>query len=121
MKRFAGIFLSSLAAIVVLSAGAWVLYTYPPAEHAFYPRCVFKTITGLECPGCGSTRAAHALLHGRIGEAFRLNPFIFVFGGVIAFALPSLVRGRQPEFMTTRWFAWTSAVVILGWWIARNL
>ena len=106
---------------MILSAGAWVVYTYPPAEHTFYPRCVFKSLTGYECPGCGSTRAAHALLHGRVGEAFRHNPFIFAFAAVVACALPSLVRGRQPDFMTRPWFGWTSVVVIVGWWVGRNL
>jgi len=113
--------LASALALVVISAGVWVVYTYPPAEHSFYPRCAFKTMTGLDCPGCGGTRAAHALLHGRVGDAFRLNPLLFVLGGVVLVASPKLVRGQQPEFVARPWFGWSALVVLVGWWIVRNV
>ena len=54
-----------------------MLYTYPPTQHTFYPRCVFKASTGLDCPGCGLTRASHAVLHGRFADAWRLNPLLY--------------------------------------------
>lgn len=113
--------LSSVALLVVVSAGLWVVYTYPPAEHDFYPRCAFKTMTGLDCPGCGGTRAAHALMHGRVGDAFRLNPILFLIGGVALAASPSLVRGEQPRFFARPWFGWTALVVLVSWWIVRNI
>ena len=37
-----------------------------------------RTRTGLYCPGCGSTRALYALLHGRPGEALAMNPLLLV-------------------------------------------
>jgi hypothetical protein len=40
--------------------------------------CVFRSLTGLPCPGCGSTRAVGALLRGHIREAFDFHPLIFV-------------------------------------------
>jgi hypothetical protein len=110
------------AAVALIGVtGAWVLYTFPPATSNFYPLCFFKVTTGLDCPGCGSTRALHALLHGRIAEAFRFNPLLFAVMIVGLFALPSLVRGETPRFMETRWFGWTSAILISAWWIARNV
>lgn len=104
-----------------MPAGAWVLYTYPPAETSFYPVCVFKTVTGYDCPGCGSTRAAHAILHGRFGEAFRLNPMLFLGGLVFAFATPSLLRREQPRFITRPWFGRVTIAVVVVWWVGRNL
>lgn len=98
-----------------------MLYTYPPESSAWYPRCVFKAATGYECPGCGSTRAAHHLLHGRVGQAFRLNPMLFLMGGVMLAAAPSLVRGNQPRFITRPWFGWGTLIVVMTWWIVRNL
>jgi hypothetical protein len=59
---------------VLTLAGLAVVYACPPGEHSFYPPCLIKTLTGLSCPGCGSTRALHALLHLRFAEAFSLNP-----------------------------------------------
>src|SRR6266550_1487519 len=57
----------------VLVACVAVLYFFNPAEHGFYPSCLFYKTTGLLCPGCGTLRAVHQLLHGHIAAAFRLN------------------------------------------------
>lgn len=108
----------SLAAVGAV--GAWVLYSFAPTAYGFYPRCPFKLLTGFDCPGCGSTRALHHLLHGRIDEAFQYNPMLFVLIAVALFALPSLLRGRQPRFLMQPWFAWTSFAVLTGYWIVRN-
>ncbi len=40
--------------------------------------CPIKTITGLDCPGCGITRMFVALFHGNIYQAFRYNPLVFI-------------------------------------------
>jgi hypothetical protein len=45
---------------------------------AFYPKCPFFALTGLYCPGCGSQRAASALLHGDIVKAFNYNLLLAV-------------------------------------------
>lgn len=37
--------------------------------------CLFKNVTGIPCPSCGSTRSVVALLKGEIYEAVYLNPF----------------------------------------------
>ena len=37
------------------------------------PICPFKAVTGLDCPGCGGTRAAHQLFTGHLGAAADLN------------------------------------------------
>ena len=56
-----------------LLAGA-ALYLFNPAESRLFPPCPFHALTGWQCPGCGSLRAAHCLLHGEFIAAFRLNP-----------------------------------------------
>ena len=109
------------SAIVLVVAGGWVLYTFPPVTTAFYPQCVFKQMTGLDCPGCGTTRALHALLHGRVEDAWRLNPMLFALMIVGGFAMPSVLRGETPRFLYARWFGWGSFVVVTGWWILRNV
>lgn len=53
------------------------LYFLNPADYAFSPKCPFKLLTGLNCPGCGLQRATYALLHGHIREAWSYNPFLF--------------------------------------------
>ena len=111
-----------IASLLLLGiAGGWVLYTFPPVTSGFYPQCVFKQATGLDCPGCGTTRALHALLHLRFGEAFRFNPMLFALMLVGGFAAPSYLRGESPRFLYTRWFGWGTVIVLISWWILRNV
>jgi hypothetical protein len=109
-----------VASALALVAG-WVVYTYPPAASAWYPRCVFHSLTGLDCPGCGGTRALHQLLHGHVGEAFKLNPLLFVLLIVAFFAAPAFWRGETPKFFEKPWFGWASVIVLTGFWIGRNV
>lgn len=107
--------------IAVAAAGAWILYMFPPGAGSFYPRCTFHALTGFLCPGCGTTHALHALVHGHVLAAFKYNPFLFavMFGSV--YASPSLLRGETPPLFMKPWFGWTSFAVVMGWWIGRNL
>jgi hypothetical protein len=66
------------------------------------PPCPARALIGLPCATCGATRAAQALLGGRLPEAVAHNPLvtlsalIFVTAGLAA---PLWVRlgGRVPE------------------------
>ena len=113
--------LKLILSVCVAAAGAWILYTFPPGAGSFYPRCVFHAVTGLLCPGCGTTRALHQLLHGHFAAAFRLNPFLFAVMLGSVYASPSLLRGETPALFLQRWFGWTSLVVVMAWWIGRNV
>ena len=57
---------------------AAVLFLFDPATSAFYPPCLFRTVLGTQCPGCGSLRAAHQLLHGNFAAAWTLNPTLMI-------------------------------------------
>lgn len=54
-------------------------YKVDPRSNNFLIKCTFKTITGLECPGCGSQRALHAFLHGELKQAYLYNPLFIIF------------------------------------------
>ncbi len=64
-----------LLCLILLVAGA-VLFFFNPVEHGFFPPCLFHQLTGLNCPGCGATRAAHALLHLDFATAVRDNALL---------------------------------------------
>lgn len=42
------------------------------------PPCLFHTLTHLYCPGCGTTRALNALLHGNLALAVQMNPLTVI-------------------------------------------
>jgi hypothetical protein len=62
-----GIIYGSIA-LVILGAG-WL-----QSVLSFAPDCVFKGLTGIPCPTCGSTRSVVHLSHGDILSAFTMNP-----------------------------------------------
>jgi len=60
----------------VVALGAILLLRFPPAQYSFYPRCPIHELLGLQCPGCGGTRAVAAVLHGHFIEAMNLNTLV---------------------------------------------
>lgn len=40
--------------------------------------CIFKYVTGIECPLCGMTRASYLMLHLKAASAFTFNPLVFM-------------------------------------------
>lgn len=107
--------------------GAVYLRSQGPSAGALLPGCPIHQLTGLSCPGCGMTRAAHAVLHGRFADAFSLNPLgalaMPVFLGMIAFCLPGwLCGGRAHPFprLGPR-FWWGALGVVVAYGILRNI
>jgi hypothetical protein len=60
-------------ALAALLGGLAVVYRFSPTEYSFYPRCPVFLVTHRLCPGCGSTRALHSLLHFDVQSAFHYN------------------------------------------------
>ena len=110
------------AAAVV--AAAWALV---PEQATWLPACPFHWTTGLYCPGCGTLRALHQLLHGNLGAALALNPLTVLLAPVLAYSLGREVATRlvrhSPAKPSTGSAAgsWVLVAVILAFWIARNI
>ncbi|MEV4622897.1 DUF2752 domain-containing protein [Asanoa sp. NPDC049573] len=90
------------------------------------PTCILKLTTGLDCPGCGGTRAAWYLLHGDVAAAAR-HHLVFVF------AVPFVVY-LYIAWAAKRSFGWklpqlrippVALAIFMGAWLAfsvlRNL
>ncbi len=63
---------------VLALCGFLLVYSVDPSDAGFYPSCWLYQLTGWHCPGCGSTRALHAMLHGDVPQALAFNA-MFVF------------------------------------------
>jgi hypothetical protein len=114
--------LSLLVAGAALAAGIVLVYRFDPAAAGFFPKCLFFSATGLACPGCGTTRALHALLHLDPLAAFRWNPLPFVLfpAGALWLAAERRRRGRPPSRLA-RALPWALAGLILAFTVWRNL
>jgi len=106
---------------VVASILVWI-----PATRRVIPPCAFRELTGVYCPGCGTTRMLEALLHGDIGTALAMNPLGLVLLPLIGYVLVRdtfefLGLARLPELPSRRWLLVTLAVTVLAYWVLRNI
>lgn len=109
---------------IALAGVVWVYFSFDPSSYLF-PRCMFLTITGLQCPGCGSQRALHALLHGDIAAAWAHNALLLIELPLIAALVVAWrLRRRYPALhraLNSRSLIITLLTVIILWTIVRNI
>ena len=113
-----------LAAAAALGATAYV-GAVDPNQSGHYPTCPFLFLTGRYCPGCGSLRAVHALVHGDLGAAIGLN-VLTVLGAVVLAGMWArwAARSWRGEARTTvapPWVHYTLLVVVVAFGVVRNL
>jgi hypothetical protein len=72
--------------LVTLGLLSYGLLTDPDTGAGGLP-CLWRTLFGIECPGCGLSRAGALLLRGRVHDAAMMNWCIFPVVAVLAFHL----------------------------------
>ena len=108
-------------------AGAAALYFFDPERGSAILPCFFHLVTGLDCIGCGLTRAMHAFLHGDIITGLSYNlimPFWLLLPAYALFAewLRALAgRPLLPAIRDRRWLLILLLVSSLTFMILRNL
>lgn len=103
------------AALIVAAVAVFVLYAFNPATTGVYPQCPFHWLTGWHCPGCGSLRAVHCMLHGDFGRALALNPLMLL---AMPFACWMLFN---PSWVYRTWVPWAAFSVLVAYGVARNI
>lgn len=107
-------------------AGAAVMYFTNPAVSRFFPKCLMYLLTGIYCPGCGSGRASHELLHGHVVTAMGYNILFVLSMPLIAYYVAGnvlILLGKKPwpELKITHGAAWAMVVIIFAFMILRNI
>lgn len=75
-----------------------VYYTLNPTSSSLFPKCPFFVWTGWKCPGCGSQRAVHALLHGDVAAAWGYNALLVVsLPIIIGLFYVESIRSKYPK------------------------
>jgi hypothetical protein len=112
-------------AVAAILGGLAIVYQFPPAEYSFYPRCPIYLATHWLCPGCGSTRALHALLHLDIQGALHYNalftllfPFVCLWLGFVCYR--TLRYDQFPKLVFPPSLAVCLIVTVVLFTIARN-
>ena len=90
------------------------------------PPCIFRTVTGFYCPGCGGTRSLLALLRGDVIHSLWYHPFVLYFLiSILAFAY-RYVKVRVYEENTEKallpnWVYYCGVVLVVINCVVKNV
>jgi len=115
------------AIVTLLASGLLLFYAFNPTEQSFFIPCPFHFLTGLHCPGCGSQRALHQLIHFNLYGAFRYNPLlvlslpILIYSvGITLYNFINQTKYRVSFFYNNR-FIYTYFGIVVAFWVLRNI
>lgn len=122
------IFLSVACAVGII----WLIVVYDHMASGFNEPgiCLFKKLTGMPCPSCGSTRSVLSLFNGDITGALNWNPFGFLIMAALvvapAWIFFDLITGkstlyssfiRVENILKRKWVAVSAVLIVLLNWI----
>ncbi len=114
-----------LCAGAVAVVGAVYLYFHNPYSYPL--PCIFYSVTGLYCPGCGAGRACYSILHLEFADAFCYNPLMTILLPLIGLYIMArvfdwMVTGGNhiDRKISVRLLAWILGITLL-FGILRNI
>lgn len=115
-------------ALVFVAACIFLIYRLLPLPYdKLMVPCIFRSLCGLYCPGCGGTRAVSALLHGQILTSFVCHPLVLytaTLGGwfLISQSIERISGHRIRIGMKYRdIYIWSALGIVVVNFIVRNL
>jgi flagellar biosynthesis protein FliR len=120
-KKFQGTAVITAAVFFIL-----VLFLWDPAKLHYYPPCLFQSVTGLLCPGCGGMRGTHQLLHLHFLDAFNYNPLVYISTPVIIYSIIYyfallVFKKHLPKVPVNGVTVSIASGLVALFWILRNL
>lgn len=110
------------AALIALGCAYLLIYL----KFGFAIPCVFHLITGLQCPGCGTTRMIASLARLDFRSAWHYNPVVLAMSPMIVYIIVKdtvqwIKYGRTKSSKIENYIecAMVAALVIFG--IVRNI
>lgn len=109
---------------LAVAAGA-LLFVRDPRTSTYLP-CPIHAVTGLWCPGCGTTRALGDLVRGDLQSALTTNALavVLVLLAVVAWGVWLRARARGTVLRIRRlptWLFVASVAVVVAFTILRNI
>lgn len=111
---------------------SWLIFTYfrQVSQLSEPGICLFKQVTTIPCPSCGSTRSVLSLIKGDFSGAMYWNPFGLLLISVLMIApfwmLYDLVSRKESllvayekaeEFFRRKWIAIPAILVVVINWL----
>lgn len=78
--------------------------------------CAFRAITGIQCPGCGMTRAFLSLGQLKFKEAIQLNPFSLF---LLIIMILHICIGQSPSWLQNKVLIRITLIVVITVWLLR--
>lgn len=113
---------------ILIILGILIFTFFNPYEVSWFPKCPFRTLTGLKCPGCGAQRALHFLFNFQISKAFHENALLicsipYILTGFIFDKIKD--PGLKIQYWHKKLFGITAIYIVLflviSFWIGRNI
>jgi len=122
VDRLRGRRAQALLALGAFTTVLAILFFVDPRTARFAPVCPLHFTTGLHCPGCGTGRALHALVHGDLARAIRLNVLaVAAIPVFLALAARAALRPAERLPVPPLWLRIAVYVLLVTFFVARNL
>jgi len=117
----------SIAILAVVGLAVFIITLFPDtfANNIFRVPCPVKTFTGIYCPGCGGTRAAHYFFTGHPLKSFLSHPLvpysIILFAGfMISHTIRAISKGRVKGMKFRNSYVYMAVAIIVLNFIIKN-
>ncbi len=105
---------------------AFLFFYVNPNNVNFFPKCPLYVTTGIYCPGCGSQRATHQLLHLNILGVLQQN-ILYFFGvlligyNLIVISLNLFFKKHIYNYIYHPKTPIIILIIVIVFWILRNI
>lgn len=125
-RGWSGLVLPALTLGAAIGTCVFVVAADPTTPGGASPPCPTKTLFGIVCPGCGTARMVHSLLHGDLRAALSYNAvgllvLLLLLWSYLAWSLRRVTGRRIPRWESWRWAPVAVGAVTAAWLVVRNL
>lgn len=105
----------------------FVYYFVDPLQESFPIHCIWKDLTGTECPSCGTQRLLYCMMHGEIKRALGFNFFFVISAPYATLAVLCSWYNYKNALDSVKSIIYDSRILKLYvilyflWWITRNI
>lgn len=109
-----------------LFAGVLIKITGIRLNQILLP-CLFNTLTGIYCPGCGGTRALAAMLQGNLADSLHYHPVV-IYGAalyvwyIVSNTIQYISHGKcKIGLKYRRLYVWIGVAIVLFHTVWKNV